>query len=81
MFTHIDFHLAWMRTLLTKYDNLKWFSHFSHILSVASHLSYRYIVRAFFTKNIWTILKIYAIQYHIILGLSLNTILQFGVHI
>ena len=39
-------------------DNLKWFSHISHIHSVASHFSY-IALRAFSTKNIWTLLKIY----------------------
>ena len=39
-------------------DNLKWSSHINHIHSVASHLSY-IVLRAFSTKNIWTLLKIY----------------------
>ena len=38
-------------------DNLKW-SYISHIHSVALHLSY-IVLRAFSTKNIWTLLKIY----------------------
>ena len=38
-------------------DNLKWSSHINHIHSVASHLSY-IVLRAFSTKNIWTLLKI-----------------------
>ena len=39
-------------------DNRKWSSHINQIHSVASHLSY-IVLRAFSTKNIWTLLKIY----------------------